>query len=138
MTDWAHFEHGADIGIRGRGRTPAEAFAAAARALTAVVTDPDAVQVCEWVDIRCEAPDLDYLFLDWINALIYDMATSQRLFSAFEVDIQDNRLNGRAGGEPVDPARHHPAVEIKGATFTELKVTQEDDGTWIAQCVVDV
>lgn len=138
MADWAHFEHGADIGIRGRGRTPAEAFAAAARALTAVVTDLDSVQVREWVDIRCEAPDLDYLFLDWINALIYEMATGQRLFSAFEVDIQGNRLNGRAGGEPVDPARHRPAVEIKGATFTELKVAQQDDGSWIAQCVVDV
>jgi len=138
MADWEHFEHGADIGIRGRGRTPAEAFAAAARALTAVVTEPDAVQVREWVDIRCEAPDLDYLFLDWINTLIYEMATGKRLFSAFEVDIQGSRLNGRAGGETLDPERHHPAVEIKGATFTELKVEQDTGGTWIAQCVVDV
>ncbi len=138
MAEWEHFEHGADIGIRGRGRTAAEAFAAAARALTAVVTDPDAVQVRDWVDIRCEAPDLDYLFLDWINALVYQMATGQRLFSAFEVRIEGERLSGRAGGEAVDPERHRPAVEIKGATFTELKVAQADDGTWIAQCVVDV
>jgi tRNA nucleotidyltransferase (CCA-adding enzyme) len=29
-------------------------------------------------------------------------------------------------------------VEIKGATFTELKVGQDEQGRWLAQCVVDV
>ena len=33
---------------------------------------------------------------------------------------------------------HRPAVEVKGATFTELAVRQQTDGSWIAQCVVDV
>jgi SHS2 domain-containing protein len=38
----------------------------------------------------------------------------------------------------VDVARHQPAVEVKGATFTELKVRRTDQGEWLAQCVVDV
>jgi SHS2 domain-containing protein len=38
----------------------------------------------------------------------------------------------------VDVARHQPAVEIKGATYTELKVGRTDNGLWFAQCVVDV
>ena len=33
---------------------------------------------------------------------------------------------------------HQAAVEIKGATLTELKVEKQDDGLWLAQCVVDV
>jgi tRNA nucleotidyltransferase (CCA-adding enzyme) len=37
----------------------------------------------------------------------------------------------------VDAARHHPAVEVKGATYTTLRVAQEGDG-WLAQTVVDV
>jgi tRNA nucleotidyltransferase (CCA-adding enzyme) len=37
----------------------------------------------------------------------------------------------------VDAARHHPAVEIKGATYTALRVAPVDDG-WLAQTVVDV
>jgi SHS2 domain-containing protein len=37
----------------------------------------------------------------------------------------------------VDIARHQPAVEIKGATYTSLRVAQED-GAWVAQTVVDV
>jgi SHS2 domain-containing protein len=28
-------------------------------------------------------------------------------------------------------------VEVKGATYTELKVSRRD-GSWIAECVVDV
>jgi SHS2 domain-containing protein len=37
----------------------------------------------------------------------------------------------------VDPVRHEPAVEVKGATYTALRV-QQTDGHWLAQCVVDV
>ena len=35
---WEHFPHDADVGVRGFGPTPAEAFAQAALALTAVAT----------------------------------------------------------------------------------------------------
>jgi SHS2 domain-containing protein len=36
---WSHFAHGADIGLRGEGRSKAEAFEEIARALTGVVTE---------------------------------------------------------------------------------------------------
>jgi SHS2 domain-containing protein len=41
-------------------------------------------------------------------------------------------------GEPVDVERHRPAVEVKGATCTELAVERLADGSFRAQCVVDV
>jgi len=47
-------------------------------------------------------------------------------------------LRATAWGEPIDAARHHVAVEVKGATYTELAVKHRDDGQWVAQCVVDV
>jgi SHS2 domain-containing protein len=137
MEAWETFYHQADVGIRGSGDTPAEAFAAAARALTSVVTDPAGVRGTERVEIRCEAPDLELLFLDWINALIFEMATRRMVFGGFTVRIDGPWLAASAWGEAVENARHDPAVEIKGATFTELKVTQAE-GRWIAQCVVDV
>ncbi|MBT9613287.1 MAG: archease, partial [Burkholderiales bacterium] len=37
MTHWEHFTHGADIGVRGFGNTPSEAFEQAALAMTAVI-----------------------------------------------------------------------------------------------------
>lgn len=135
---WEHFSHEADIGVRGHGRTPEEAFEAAALALTAVVTDPQSVQPRQKVEIRCQAPDLELLLVDWLNALIYEMSTRNMLFSRFEVELEGEKLRGSAWGEPIDLRRHRPAVEVKGATYTELRVDQEGDGEWVAQCVVDV
>lgn len=137
-TGWSHFPHGADVGVRGIGATPALAFAEAARALFAVVADLSTVRPTTAVAIAREAPDLQILLVDWLNALIYESATRKMLFSAFEVEIDDARLFGRAFGEPVDVARHAPAVEPKGATFTALQVARGEDGLWRAQCVVDV
>jgi SHS2 domain-containing protein len=138
MGDWEHFAHGADIGIRGRGATPAEAFANAGVALTAVVTDPSLVRPASAVRIQCQVPDLELLFCEWLNTLIFNMATRHMLFSRFEVHFHDGRLDAEVYGEPVDVARHAPAVEVKGATLTELAVRQEPDGRWLAQCVLDV
>ncbi len=135
---WEHFAHGADIGVRGTGATKADAFAQAAIALTAVVTDPPNVRTENGVPIACEAPDDELLLVDWLNALIYEMATRRMLFGRFDVAIDGGRLAATAWGEPVDRERHEPAVEVKGATLTAVRVARLDDGRWLAQCVVDV
>ena len=135
---WEHFAHGADIGVRGIGGTRAEAFEQAALALTAVVTDPARIVPQVGVDLHCEAPDVEMLFADWLNAVIYAMATRDLLFGRYEVHLDGNALRAKAWGERVDRQRHQPAVEIKGATYTALSVAQERGGAWIAQCVVDV
>ena len=134
---WEHFPHEADMGVRGFGATPAQAFEQAALAMTAAVTDPAAVEPREVVDIECAAPDPELLLTEWLNGVIYEMATRRMLFGRFQVHLNGERLRGKAWGERVDPARHHPAVEVKGATYTGLRVTYQD-GEWLAQTVVDV
>jgi len=135
---WEHFDHDADIGVRGIGATRREAFEQAALALTAIVTNIDTVEPRQRIDVTAENRDPELLFVDWLDALIFEMATRKMLFSRFRVDVQGDRLRGSAWGEPVDVERHKPAVEIKGATLTELKVANTDNGLWIAQCIVDV
>lgn len=135
---WEHFHHVADIGVRGTGSTLAEAFEQAARAMTAVIVDPDTVATSESLDISVAAADDEILLTEWLNALIYEMATRKMLFARFEVRIAGHRLQARVWGEPIEVARHQPTVEIKGATFTELRVWQGADALWHAQCVVDV
>ncbi|SFQ39553.1 SHS2 domain-containing protein [Geopseudomonas sagittaria] len=135
---WQTFPHEADIGVRGTGATLDEAFAGAALALTAAICDPATVLPREALQIDCEAPDLELLLVDWLNALIYRMATRRLLFARFEVQIDGTRLHASAWGEAVDVARHQPAAEAKGVSFCELKVVQQEDGQWLAQAVVDV
>jgi len=135
---WEHFGHGADIGIRGIGPAKEEAFRQAAIALTAVITDPGCIALERDVVIEREAPDDEILLMDWLNALIYEMAVHQLVFGAFDVHLQGNRLRGKAWGEKVDVRRHEPAVEVKGATCTGLSVAMNNAGEWVAECVVDV
>jgi tRNA nucleotidyltransferase (CCA-adding enzyme) len=135
---WEHFEHGADIGVRGIAASKAGAFEQAALALSAVITDPASVAQRACVEIECEAPDDGLLLVRWLNALVYEMAVRSMLFSRFEVSINGSRLRALAWGEPISVPRHRPAVEVKGATFTALRVAQGSDGRWTAQTVVDV
>lgn len=134
---WAHFRHGADIGVRGLGPDRAAAFEAAAYAMMAATADPQKVKPAEAVAIACAAPDDELLLADWLNALIYEMAAREMLFSRFEVQLDGSALVGRAWGEAADARRHAVGAELKGATYTELKVARSGDG-WLAQCVVDV
>ena len=135
---WEHFAHQADIGVRGAGASREEAFEQAALALTAVVTEVDSLKAVDQVAVTCEAPNDELLFVDWLNAIVYQMATRKMLFCRFQVRIEGTRLEGELWGQRVDVAKHEPAVEIKGATYTELRVQRNPEGTWIAQCVVDV
>jgi tRNA nucleotidyltransferase (CCA-adding enzyme) len=135
---WEHLPHGADIGVRGIGRTKAEAFEQTALALTAITTDPGSIAANVVVNIECAADDDELLLVEWLNSLIYEMATRKMLFAKFTVDIDGHSLTAKAWGEAIDLDKHDAAVEVKGATCTDLKVAQEGDGWWRAQCVIDV
>ncbi|MCO6411796.1 MAG: archease [Thiogranum sp.] len=135
---WEHFPHGADVGVRGIGADVASAFEQTAIAMTAVITEPQRVLPQKPLTIVCEGPDAELLLYDWLNTLVYEMATRHMLFSQFHVEIDGERLRASAWGEKIDIPRHQPRVEIKGATFTELDVSQCADGTWRAQCILDV
>ena len=138
MGTWEHFEHQADIGVRGLGASPAEAFEQAALAMMAVIVDPATVEPREEIRIECEAPDLELLLVDWLSAIICQIAERHMLFRSFAVRLEGTRLQATALGDSIRVERHRPAVEVKGATYAELKVRCQADGSWLAQCVVDV
>lgn len=138
LAGWEHFDHEADIGVRGFGPTVADAFAQAAMAMTAVICDLQSVHATRSVKIDCTASDLEVLFVDWLNSLVYEMATRRMLFSRFDVVISNTTLRAVVWGEDIDVKRHQPAVEVKGATYTALQVSHDESGLWMAQTVVDV
>lgn len=137
------FSHKADMGIRGIGPNFNQAFEQAGLALTQVLIDPIEIKPKVGVPISCSAPKIEVLFFDWINALIYEMAQKHFIFSQYHVTIskdphKDLTLKGEAWGEKIDFQRHGIAVEIKGATFTELKAETKKNGACVVQCIVDV
>ena len=142
MEKFELFKHGSDIGVRGRGSSLNTAFEQAALALTNVITAPILVKPLKERTIVIDAPNVDILLIDWLNAIIYEMATAKMLFSEYKLTIEsrENGLHLQANlkGENIDRARHQPAVEPKGATFAELKVEKLSEDHWQAQCIIDV
>lgn len=137
ITRWEHYEHEADIGVRGCGPTLASAFEQVGLALTAVVTEPGLVNNSESISIECSNEDPELLLVSWLNTLIYEMSTRNMLFGDYQVAIDHGHLSATVRGEAVHRQRHQPAVEIKGATLTTLRVIKEN-GQWLVQTVVDV
>lgn len=135
---WEHYSHPADMGIRGFGRTREEAFAQAALALTAIIADPAKIDSRKPVEIVCEEDDDEMLFWYWLSGLLYEMGTRNMLFSRFDIKPTEGGLEATVWGEAVDVTKHEPAVEVKAATYADLKVERDATGMWVAQCVVDV
>jgi SHS2 domain-containing protein len=126
------------MGVRGVGETLEEAFTEAACALVALTTDLRDVASGERIEIEAKAPDTEQLLVEWLDAIIFEMATRHMVFGRFEVEIEGETLRGAAWGEKRDADRHTEGVEVKGATFTDLRVKKDGDGRFLAQCVVDV
>ncbi len=132
----AYFEHGADIGIVGRGATIEDAFVGAARATFAVMTDLDAVRPVETVNLELEETDQELALVRWLNLLLGLARERGVMFSQFHLKRHGARWRGSASGEPWRPSLEH-GVEVKGATLTMLEVKKTSSG-WEARCIVDV
>lgn len=139
---WEYFPHGADVGVRGYGATLNEAFEMVAVALTSIIASHEKVNPTIDVMVSCAASDIELLLVDWLNAIIYEMDVRGILFSKFDVIIDNPaeklfKLKATISGEIINREKHQLGVDVKGATYTELKVAHQNN-YWIAQCVVDV
>jgi len=138
--DYELLDHEADIGIRGYGNTIEEAFENGAKAMFSVMIDLDKVNPQKNVEIKCEAPDIEALFIEWLNELLTKKDIEEMSFSEFKVEINKNdlyTLKGVASGERFDQKKHKPKIEVKAATYSGLKIGKKDEKIYI-QCVVDV
>ena len=132
------FEHTADLGLRVRAPDLDTLFAEAAACLfSAVVEDPASVRPLQRIDLRIDGADRDYLLFDWLRELLYRFDSHHLLLSRFEARVHDAGLEGSAWGEPLDPARHALAHEVKAITYHGLKVERTADG-WLAEVIVDI
>jgi SHS2 domain-containing protein len=132
----AYFEHGADMGIVGRGASIEEAFEHAASAAFAIMADPAQIKAQASVAVEFEEADMELALVTWLNLLLGQARSRGLIFGRFRLRRDGPRWSGTAEGAPwrADMER---GVEVKGATLTGLAVTQRD-GIWEARCIVDV
>jgi len=139
---YQHLEHDSDIGILGIGATIEEAFEQGALAMFAVQLDPDTVTKKHELEVEVSASGLPELFVELINELLALADLNNLALAELAVDelgeTQDGwKLKAKALGEPLDPGKHALRTEVKAATYSGLRLSQEPDGYHI-QCVLDI
>ena len=97
----------------------------------------DVVEAREQPDLHIEGTDRELLLFDWLKELLYRFDTSHVLLSKFQVHVEKSGLSAAAWGEPLDPARHALAHEVKAITYHGLRLEQTPDG-WLAEVIVDI
>jgi SHS2 domain-containing protein len=131
----------ADLAFVARGRTPEAAFEAAAEALlAATVEEADQVGATVTRRFAAEEPELDLLLLHCLNELVYLRDAEGLLMRLKDLRIVRDggwRAEGRLTGEPIDPARHRLAADVKAATAHGLFVG-EREGAFEARVTLDV
>jgi SHS2 domain-containing protein len=133
---YEYFDHGADIGIIGKGPNVETAFESAALAMFGLTLPGRAPVPTDSVEIEFDEPDPEFALLCCLNGLLAESRVRELALSEFQVTRKGDHWVCRAKGSRWTHEME-PGVEVKGATFTMLKVRQIDD-QWEARCVVDV
>jgi SHS2 domain-containing protein len=132
------FDHTADLGLRVESPDLDTLFREAAEGLFAMMTDDvSTIRPNLAVPFAVSGTDREFLLFDWLRGLLLYADEHRVLFARFEVSVTDTGLTATAWGEPLDPARHELAREVKAITYHELRVEQTPAG-WLAEVIVDI
>ncbi len=126
-------EHTADIGIRVYGKTIEELFENSAYGMFSQITDLKKVEPQENTEIEIREYDQENLLVNWLNELLYLSVTGKIIFSKFKVKrFQETcdalKLNAEVQGERINPKKHSLHLEIKAATYHNLKIEKTKEG----------
>ncbi len=138
MQSFRILEHTADVGFEAWGATREEAFANAARALTSLIVDLEAINPREQVAVKIQGPDPASVLVNWLSELLYLHDADAWLFREFEIqNLQDDSLSALARGEKFDRSRHQAKLMVKAITYHQLALEESPQG-WRAQVYVDI
>jgi SHS2 domain-containing protein len=142
MRKWEHYEHTADIGVRGYGSTLEEAFEAVALGLFDVMVDVRKVEPKECREVEVEEEDLEALLYSFLEELLVLHDMEGLVFGDVKVQIEKTensyKLKAKACGEVLDPEKHEPKEEVKAITYHDMRIEKLPDGRWMVQFVPDL
>jgi SHS2 domain-containing protein len=134
------FEHTADVGLRIRGDDRDDLFRTAAEGVfDYIVANREDVRVAETESVELAADDPLSLLVAWLNELIFRSETQHRLYTRFDVHLDEAGRSLRAiiGGEPIDRDRHVLDHEVKAVTHHGLSIERQGQG-WTAELILDI
>ncbi|MFZ1947133.1 MAG: archease [bacterium] len=132
------FDHTADVGIEVDAGDRESVFTRSALAMFDLMFGLETVGRTRERTIEARADSPSELLVAWLNEVLYVHATERLAFSEFvEARLADGVFSARGLGERIDPARHAGSMEIKAATYHNLRLEQVGD-RWTARIIFDV
>ena len=132
------FEHTADLGVEITATTFPALLAASGEALFALIADPENIEIREETVVSASGEGPEELLHAWLCELLARFNIEGFIGKKCSIDqITANRVDGTIRGEKLDLNRHRFQTEIKGVTYHEFRVWQED-GLWHARVIFDV
>ena len=136
-----YLEHITDAYIEAWGDSLEEAFSYAATATINVMFEIKNVRGTGKTDFQVEGEDYLELLFNWLEKVLLLISIDNQVISSFEIEIskQDTkyRLTARGMAESIDLSKHNYKTEIKGITYHEMEVLQED-GQYKVRFILDL
>ena len=131
-------EHTADLGIEVTASSLAGLFSTAGEALFAFIADPKSLEAREAIAVAAGGDGPEELLHAWLRELLAQFNLTGFVAARCEVrKITRERVEGIVTGEKLDLKRHHFYTEIKGVTYHDFRVWEEN-GSWRARIIFDV
>ncbi len=126
MRKFEYIEHTADIGVKAYGDTIDMAFANAAEAMFALITDNSDIDPAESVRLDIEAMDREGLLVKFLSELIILHESENLVLTDFNVELADNRLAVTMKGERFSDRKHGGGTCVKGVSYHMLEIVEHE------------
>ena len=130
-------EHTADVRIRVRAEGLEALFSEAARALSHIIFGGAARDRGVTHHFTLQGEVSESLLAEFLSELLFLLDAEGIAFSSVEVEIGEMRLSAVVHGEPVDPERHSEGTEVKGISYSGLKIIKDGEG-YVVDILLDV
>jgi SHS2 domain-containing protein len=128
--------HTADIKIRARARTLDGLFSEVLNALMEVMYGAKRTGEIPR-GIHLKSPDNESLLADFLSEVLFISEVDSLVFSRADIRIEGLQLSAILYGELFDRDRHSGGTEVKGISYTGLKIENDANG-YIVDIVFDV
>jgi SHS2 domain-containing protein len=118
--------HTADVRIRVTSESLEGLFSEAAYAMMSIMygrTDPGSVERT----INLESDSTENLLMDFLSEVLFVSEVDGLVFSSFAVTLSGNSLSVVLTGVPFDPEKHRGGTEIKGVSYSGLRIRKADN-----------
>ena len=133
MQNFQYLDHATDIIIEAYGKSIEEAFQNMAAGVVNVMFDITTVDADKTIQIIERGSDLKNLLYNWIEKILHVIFLENVVLSRFTISIKKDKnnesylLEGKAQGEEIDLEKHMYKTEIKGVTYHEMQILEENN-----------